>query len=222
MASVADCSLSSPESSPSADRVGSSLRMFLACELEARTGCSPSWKRQATPAGRSWWVLATSAHPIDGAGSGSLPTAQATDVTRGHRQPDGKRGASLPELMLGALPTPTASDAEKARSNPSEMRRHSPGLYAQLLAPLPTSSAQDYGSNRGGAAGREGQPVRPSLRSMLSPTATGNLNSPSMDKWAGARALRALMASHGVTGTKALARIYGWMMGYPPGWLDDR
>lgn len=26
----------------------------------------------------------------------------------------------------------------------------------------------------------------------------------------------------GLSGTARLARIYGWMMGYPPGWLDDK
>jgi len=228
MARVADCSLSSPESSPSSDRRGSSLRMFLAFELAEVTGCSPSWRRQATPAGRSWWVLDMSAPPISGTGS-------------------------------GLLPTPNATDAEKDRKNPSQLRRHSPGLYATMLAPLPTPgntnggrirrsphatsglgkrqvsletvlhpdgwlptpSAQDYGSNRGGAAGRVGEP-RPSPRSMLSPTAKVNLEAPSTDKWAGARALRALMTSLGATGTPALARIYGWLQGYPPGWLDDR
>jgi len=121
----------------------------------------------------------------------------------------------------GSLPTPNATDAEKDRKNPSQLRRHSPGLYATMLAPLPTPSAQEYDSNRGGAAGRVGEP-RPSLRSMLTPTSKGNHEAPYMDRWAGARALRALMTSLGATGTPALARIYGWLMGYPPGWLDDR
>src|SRR3990172_7397467 len=49
---------------------------------------------------------------------------------------------------------------------------------------LPTPSAQEYGSNQGGAMGRTG-PVRPSLRTILLPTATGNLASPSMAKWKG-------------------------------------
>jgi len=89
---------------------------------------------------------------------------------------------------------------------------------------VPTPSAQDYGSNRGGAAGRDG-PERPSLRRLigttlaseprgskqqrlgtrkpdlsmlgrlLTPTATDNLHAPSMQKWAGARELMALLAS---------------------------
>ena len=36
---------------------------------------------------------------------------------------------------------------------------------------------------------------------------------------AGARALAAMLRSHGLTGTAALPITYGWMMGFPPGWL---
>ena len=47
--------------------------------------------------------------------------------------------------------------------------------------------------------------------------------SPTMDavqKWAGARALATMLQSHGLTGMAALPVTYGWMMGYPPGWLS--
>lgn len=54
----------------------------------------------------------------------------------------------------------------------------------------------------------------------LTPTAKGNLTTPSMLKWAGARALAAILQNHGLTGTAALPVTYGWMMGYPPGWLS--
>jgi hypothetical protein len=59
---------------------------------------------------------------------------------------------------------------------------------------LPTPSAQDYGTNQGGAAGRAGK-VRPFLRTMLTPTAKDNLDCPSMQKWAGARELMDLLKS---------------------------
>ena len=32
-------------------------------------------------------------------------------------------------------------------------------------------------------------------------------------------ALAAMLRSHGLTGTAALPITYGWMMGFPPGWL---
>jgi len=120
----------------------------------------------------------------------------------------------------GLLPTPATRDYKDCGA-PAEMRRKSPQTSQLLLAEkLPTPSASEYGTNQGGAAGRVGE-KRPSLRLMLTPTSTANLNSPSMDKWAGARALREMMESLGVGGTVALAHIYEWMMGYPRGWLDS-
>lgn len=66
---------------------------------------------------------------------------------------------------------------------------------AAMLSKVPTPSAVDYGSNRGGAAGRTG-PERPSLKRTLTPTAKDNLTAPSMvEKWPGARELMATLAS---------------------------
>ena len=137
-----------------------------------------------------------------------------------------KQQVGLETAILGHLPTPTATD-EWHRRNPSQLRRKSPSTQALLLAGhLPTPTATEYGSSNNGCP-RDGRREefatkgKPSLRYMLTPTATANLNSPSMDKWAGARALRSLMESLGVGGTVALARIYQWMMGYPRGWLDS-
>lgn len=59
---------------------------------------------------------------------------------------------------------------------------------------VPTPSAVDYGSNKGGAAGRTGV-ERPSIKRMLTPTAKDNLTAPSMAKWSGARELMTLLAS---------------------------
>lgn len=167
--------------------------MSLASELEALTGCSMRWRDSGTPAGRSWWVLDMSKHRTGATGSGL------------------------------SLPTPIKSDVDRGKVGLKTMTKDRRGrrLREVLTSALPTPTAQEYGSNQGGAAGRAGL-KRPSLRYLLTPTKTGNLTALSMDKWAGARALRSLMTSLGASGTPALARIYGWMMGYPPGWLDDR
>lgn len=45
-----------------ADRRDCSLRMSLLCELAGLTTCSIGWRRETTPAGRSWWVVTTSEH----------------------------------------------------------------------------------------------------------------------------------------------------------------
>lgn len=75
--------------------VGSLLRTALISELEAQTSCSLHWRNSATPAGRSWSVLATvKVEPV------SEPTTSAL----GH----GSSGATLHRL-----PTPMASDGMK-------------------------------------------------------------------------------------------------------------
>ena len=164
---------------------------------------------------------------LDTAILGHLPTPTSPCQSGGVRW-EGGAGARrmLKEVGLHPLPTPTATD-EWHRRNPSQLRRKSPSTQALLLAGhLPTPTATEYGSSNNGCP-RDGRREefatkgKPSLRYMLTPTATANLNSPSMDKWAGARALRSLMESLGVGGTVALARIYQWMMGYPRGWLDS-
>lgn len=91
----------------------------------------------------------------------------------------------------------------------SKLVRHTGAIECGSL--LPTLTAQEYGSNRGGAAGRSGK-VRPSLRAML-PT------------------LRATDATRGGNPTESAVnhgdlRVGGplnpvwaeWFMGFPIGW----
>ena len=233
----ADSSSNCSESSARLDQIGSSLRTHLRCALEGQTGYSMKWKDKGTPAGRSWWVLGISSRPIAETVSGLLPTPNTPNGGRRVSKDAEWKGTTaylngkkqqvgLETAILGHLPTPTATD-EWHRRNPSQLRRKSPSTQALLLAGhLPTPTATEYGSSNNGCP-RDGRREefatkgKPSLRYMLTPTAKGNLNSPSMDKWAGARALRSLMESLGVGGTVALARIYQWMMGYPRGWLDS-
>jgi hypothetical protein len=56
----------------------------------------------------------------------------------------------------------------------------------------------------------------PALDAVVSGAMTGKAS----DKWIGARLLAQLLQSRGLTGTAALPVTYGWMMGYPPGWLS--
>jgi len=107
---------------------------------------------------------------------------------------------------------------------------------------LPTLTAQSYGTNHGGAAGREGK-VRESLQTMakrgsLLPTLTrcGNMLSPSMQKWAAHRLLPTLCArdQKGPSdrlreGSNNLPSALGghlsptfceWLMGFPAGWTQ--
>lgn len=162
-------------SSESSDPVGHALKTFLASACAELTGSSKGWKRTATPSGAAWWALTTLAPTTAGNGSGSspvlIPTPRATDGDRGGR-------GDLIQVLRG----------NKANSAHGDQR----------LPMLPTPTAQPYGTNQGGAAGRAG-PVRPSLNSAvlaLTPTAKGGMLAPAMQKqWAGARALQSLLVA---------------------------
>ncbi|MEL7371566.1 MAG: hypothetical protein AAFN74_21770 [Myxococcota bacterium] len=79
---------------------------------------------------------------------------------------------------------------------------------------LPTLTAQQYGSNKGGGAGRTG-PTRPSLRGAL-PTLTvcGNYNRAGASEKSGDGLATVL-------GTGQLSPPWiEWFMGFPVGWCD--
>lgn len=133
------CGVSLHDSSPSLDRLGYSLRMFLASELAALTGCYPTWKRSATPHGRSWWVLATSERPTDAIESGSWPAATAGDANAsGSRNLPGSQahqGTSLTDALVRSWATPAAQDHKNDSLPPSQARRNT--LPGNVIAGLP-------------------------------------------------------------------------------------
>lgn len=104
------------ELSRKSDLALSSLRTYLISELSERTQCWKDWKRQATPQGRSWWVLTTSGPRIEESGFGLWPNATCNTVSGGgnHLLPSvqaGKHGLNL----LGAAqawPTRRANKTE--------------------------------------------------------------------------------------------------------------
>ncbi|HUD11963.1 MAG TPA: hypothetical protein VMS08_06135 [Candidatus Saccharimonadia bacterium] len=69
--------------SENADRLGLLLRTSLLYELAGLTPFSKVWKKQATPAGRSWWVLTTLAPRIEENESGSLELWTTPDTCKG-------------------------------------------------------------------------------------------------------------------------------------------
>lgn len=119
------------------------------------------------------------------------PTATRYGSQSYAAHPEIKRPSLEALLKPGTLPTPTKRDSRMDGWSPAYDRRKSPTMDA----------------------------VMDGAMKALTPTATGNQTAPSMQKWAGARALAALLRSHGLTGTAALPVTYGWMMGFPPGWL---
>jgi hypothetical protein len=133
------------------------------------------------------------------------------------------------------------------RANGAKAQIDTPNLLRHAETMLPTPVACDYGSNRSGS-GLRTPSTRHMIRTATTETlptptkrdsrmdgwspAYDRRKSPTMDavmdgamtdrapdKWAGARALAAMLRSRGLTGTAALPITYGWMMGFPPGWL---
>lgn len=201
-------SLKPSASQPSLDLLGLRLRTLLASELEAMTGSRMNWKPSVSPAGRSWWVLQMPAQPIGARGSGSYaltPTetgnlaCDSMDKGKGgwgHFIPMGRANkGGLPDShgkLPGFVPTPAAQTGPK-KGHP-EVGGGGSGACKAAEMFFPTVTAQDYGSNVGGAAGRTG---------------TKRLS------------LSSLARSLGLSGRQFLASIYENMMGFPPGWLSS-
>ena len=152
---------------------------------------------------------------------GLLSTPRASDMKAGGHGDTGRMGT-----VRHMLATPRATDGDRGgRGDVLSQLRGYPSKHAGMpLETLPTPTKRDKRMDAGTPAyDKRKSPTMDAVMSgammSLTPTANGNLTSPSMMKWAGARALAAMLASHGLTGTAALPITYGWMMGYPPGWL---
>ncbi len=91
------------------DPLGYSLRTFLLSALAEQTPYSLDWKRRATPAGRSWWVLGRSGRRTGESESGSWLTPKASDG-RAKGVGGSDRSKAL-TLQVQDWPTPTASEA---------------------------------------------------------------------------------------------------------------
>lgn len=251
------CSSRPCASSERVDLVGSLLRTALTSELAAQTGFSVSWRRSATPAGRSWLVATRSERTTNVSGHGSsasispnLPTPRASDASHGPEitkaNTPGSTGVSLvTTLTMGALATPRKTDADRGfRGDVLAQLQGQNNRHAGMMS---TPRASDMKAGGHGDTGRmgtvrhqlqvaqEGLPTptkrdkrmdrwSPAYDKRKSPTMDaildGAMTDKAPDKWAYARQIAALLSSTGLTGpSMTLPVTYGWMMGYPPGWL---
>lgn len=76
-------------------------------------------------------------------------------------------------------------------------------------------------------AGMAPTPLKSDRKGSLGVMSGGKEKSPNMPtflrdgKWAYARMIAAVLTDHGLSGASmTLPVVYGWMMGYPPGWLE--
>lgn len=178
--SATGCSLQPPSLSSASALRGLRLRTAISSRLEAMTKSQFTWNAKVTSFGRPYSALRMPARPI------GVPDVSSSD---------------------GFLPTPRAHKGGLPDSHGDVSAwMHTPTVVGNHLAPemakwagawthfIPTPTAQDYGSNKGGAAGRTG-PERPSLST--------------------------LARAWGLSGRQSLAAIYEHMMGFPIGWLSE-
>lgn len=120
-----------------------------------------------------------------------LPTPLSRDMQGGARyDPDGKRGISMREIM-----TPRALERWEAETLPTPTKRDK-----RMDAWSPA-----YDKRKS-----------PTMDAVLD----GAMTNRAPDKWAYARQIAGLLLDTGLTGpSQTLPITYGWMMGYPPGWL---
>lgn len=125
-------------------RLGSSLRMFLGLELSAQTGCSLTWQKQATPHGRSWWVLSMPERRTDGNECGfwrrMLSTATVGDSRNARnatssRKPDSQHhyGTTLCDWVQ-MLPTPTQRDWKSGAASDETLNRNARPLNEVVIS----------------------------------------------------------------------------------------
>ena len=137
-ASVPACGESSHDLLPHSGPDGCWWRMCLLSVLADMTGSRQTWKRQATPSGRPWWVLTTWEHPIDASASGSWPTPRASefDGRGGAQRTPGTGGATLSQSVK-QFPTPTANRRDGLQS-------HAQNIVAGSLNPQFVEWLQGY------------------------------------------------------------------------------
>ncbi len=139
------------------------------------------------------------------------------EIETGKRANGAKAQIDTPNMLRHAetmLPTPVACDYGSNKSG-SGLRTHSTRHMIRVTTTeiLPTPTKRD--SRMDGWSPAYDRRKSPTMDAVLD----GAMTDRAPDKWAGARALAAMLRSHGLTGTAALPITYGWMMGFPPGWL---
>ncbi len=213
-ASVAASTSKPSASSESAVLVGSLLKTALISELGALTPSSLRWKHSATPAGRSWFVLETSAPTTSGPEAGSsdatlhkLPTPMASDGMKDGA--GGGAGSTYPFRKI--LGTPTIKSTPRSSAF-SEGRVPSP--IEVLHETLPTPTKRDKRMDAWSPAYDKRK--SPTMDAVLD----GAMRDRASDKWQYARQIAAALQNGGLTGpSMTLPLTYNWMMGFPPGWL---
>lgn len=177
--------------------------------------------------------MATDGAANGGGGSGSthpfrqiLATPRKTGADRGFRGDVLSQLNGYPSRHAGMLPTPRSSDAThgpemtKVRGEKSTGMNLRTVLHPAAHETLPTPTKRDKRDKRD----KRMDAWSPAYDKRKSPTMDAVLDGAQSgrapDKWAYARQIAALLTEAGLTGpSNTLPITYGWMMGFPPGWL---
>jgi hypothetical protein len=174
----AGCGSKCSESCEKCGAVGFLLRTSLRCELEALTLSSLAWKRAATPAGRSWWVLTMRGRRTGASASGSsesdwpTPTAMPYGSSNNGCPGDGRaeyatKGNPSLETLAMEWQTPTAADHK--RQGNFGRGPGNPTLPEQVKWQTPNTMAGG-GSSRSGDRRDEIPSLQGQVRAMAWPT----------------------------------------------------
>lgn len=166
----------------------------------------------------------------DGAGGGSgatypfrqiISTPRASDMKAGGHGDTGRMGSVRHQLQKATLPTPRASDAHRG---PEITKASTPGTTGVALntalemgkrEQLPTPTKRD----------KRMDAWSPAYDKRKSPTMDavmdGAMTDRASDKWQYARTIATVLQNADLSGASmTLPVVYGWMMGFPPGWLE--
>lgn len=184
------------------------------------------WKRSATPAGRSWWVLSTPELRTFGDGSGSLlPTPIKSDMHGSH----GLHGNNGPKRCLPTTPRTILTPTKAINLAAPSMAKWA-GHWGFLPSPTKnnfTSASPEellQRRERCKATANNGNGFGLKLGNWMM------LATPTKRGWRSGKASEATLARNsrplneqseamGLGGTLALLAISEWLQGYPPGWL---
>jgi hypothetical protein len=162
--------------------------------------------------------MGTVRHILHKATAELCPTPTKRDIRMDRWSPayDKRKSPTTDALLDGAqrglLPTPMATDG---RQDGDGTGAGSTFYLQRELGALRTQTTLATPRKSDGERGGRGD-VLAQMRNY--PSAHSN---PTPEKWAGARALAAMLANHGLVGMVALPVTYGWMLGYPPSWLTS-
>jgi hypothetical protein len=152
-----------------------------------------------------------------------LATPRKTDADRGFRGDVLSQLNGYASRHAGMLPTPRASDAThgpemtKVRGEKTTGMNLRTVLHPAAQETLPTPTKRDKRDKRMDTwSPAYDKRKSPTMDAVLDGAQTGR----APDKWTYARQIAAMLTEAGLTGPSATLPItYGWMMGYPPGWL---